>query len=278
MVADFQPVWLHLDAATLSAQFGADRLRYFQPLRSLFRAGVLIGADGAESTVRRAAGFAAPRAGTTAVALRGYHCGDEWPAGEQLLTMTRAGWPAYAWAFPVGDGRVNVGYGQLTRHRSVSRAHLMAELTRLLPGVRPDEVRGHRLPMTPGRPVFARGRVLLAGDAASLINPLTGEGIYYAVRSGQLAGRAATGPRPADDYRFAVTTALGRHLRQTDVLSVLFRAPVLVDASVRATARSQRVFDEVVDTGLADGRVSGRGLAAIALGFVGGRPRTVASG
>ena len=43
VVADFQPAWLYLDAATLSAQFGTDRLRYFQPLQSLFKAGVLIG-------------------------------------------------------------------------------------------------------------------------------------------------------------------------------------------------------------------------------------------
>ncbi len=43
VVADLQPAWLYLDASTLSAQFGNDRLRYFQPLRSLFEAGVVVG-------------------------------------------------------------------------------------------------------------------------------------------------------------------------------------------------------------------------------------------
>ena len=43
VVADFQPAWLYLDTGTLSAHFGNDRLRYFQPLQSLFRAGVVIG-------------------------------------------------------------------------------------------------------------------------------------------------------------------------------------------------------------------------------------------
>ncbi|MGI8604771.1 MAG: amidohydrolase [Verrucomicrobiales bacterium] len=42
-VADIQPIWLHLDAHTLEAQFGRDRLRYFQPLRSLFAAGAVVG-------------------------------------------------------------------------------------------------------------------------------------------------------------------------------------------------------------------------------------------
>ena len=43
VVVDLQPAWLFLDAGTLSAQFGNDRLRYFQPLRSLFAAGVIAG-------------------------------------------------------------------------------------------------------------------------------------------------------------------------------------------------------------------------------------------
>jgi len=43
VMVDIQPAWLYLDARTLVAQFGAQRLRYFQPLRSLFEAGVNAG-------------------------------------------------------------------------------------------------------------------------------------------------------------------------------------------------------------------------------------------
>jgi len=43
IVADIQPVWLYLDAATLNEQFGYERLRYFQPLQSLFAANVTVG-------------------------------------------------------------------------------------------------------------------------------------------------------------------------------------------------------------------------------------------
>jgi predicted amidohydrolase YtcJ len=43
VVVDMQPAWLYLDGATLTEQFGIDRLRYFQPLRSLFAAGVVVG-------------------------------------------------------------------------------------------------------------------------------------------------------------------------------------------------------------------------------------------
>jgi len=43
VVVDIQPAWLYLDTRTLAAQFGYDRLRYFQPLQSLFQAGVIAG-------------------------------------------------------------------------------------------------------------------------------------------------------------------------------------------------------------------------------------------
>lgn len=43
VVADIQPVWLYLDSHTLRKQFGDERLRYFQPLQSLFKAGVTVG-------------------------------------------------------------------------------------------------------------------------------------------------------------------------------------------------------------------------------------------
>ena len=43
VLVDIQPAWLYLDTRTLAAQFGYDRMRYFQPLRSLFEAGVIAG-------------------------------------------------------------------------------------------------------------------------------------------------------------------------------------------------------------------------------------------
>ncbi|MFN2560656.1 MAG: NAD(P)/FAD-dependent oxidoreductase [Jatrophihabitans sp.] len=222
----------------------------------VIRAGVVIGADGAESVVRRQCGARPPRRGTVAIALRGYVPADDWPAGEQLLAMTRAHWPAYAWAFPVGDGTVNVGYGELIRSTPPSRAQLTHRLHALLPSVAESaSLRGHRLPLSPGRPAVGRGRVLLTGDAASLINPLTGEGIYYAVLSGALAGVAAAGDSPAASYRAAMHRALGRHLRHTDRLARLVRRPQLLDVGTAAAARSQSAFDRLTEIGLGAGTV-----------------------
>lgn len=231
------------------------------------RARTVLGADGAESLVRRRCGARAAPAGTVAVALRGYSRSPAWAAGEQRLIMTDRHWPAYAWAFPVGDGTANVGYGELVGARPATRAHLTERLHALLPDLERVPLRGHRLPLSPGRPRLAHGRVLLAGDAASLINPLTGEGIFYAVLSGALAGAAALTDAPAAVYRRSLRRALGRHLRHTDLLGRLTRHPRLVDLATAAARDDQRAFDHLVEIGLGQGTLT-PALAATMLGAV----------
>ncbi|RBY77682.1 geranylgeranyl reductase [Geodermatophilus sp. TF02-6] len=228
----------------------------------VLRAGVLVGADGAESVVRRALGLATNRPDRLAVAIRGYAPSPPGQGLTQVLVTTEQRWPAYAWSFPVGDGRANVGYGELVSG-GATRATLVEGLHRLLPGVAPEGLRAHRLPLSTGRPRLPDGRVLLAGDAASLVNPLTGEGIFYAVLSGALAGAAAgAGAGAGARYRGLVRRRLAGHLRSSRLASELSRWPALMDAAVRAAAADQRVFDDLVALGLADGRLAARTLAA----------------
>jgi len=230
------------------------------------QAGVVIGADGAGSVVRRALGQAGNPPGHLAVAIRGYA-----PArgAEQVIVTTSARWPAYAWSFPIGDGTANVGYGEVLRGAPLSRAYLIERLGHLLPGAEPTGLRAHHLPLSTHRPPPGRGPILLAGDALSLINPFTGEGIFYAVLSGALAGHAAAlGPdRVAQRYAAALRRRLGRHLRHSTLAAWLTRRPAVVDAAVRAARTDALVFDRMVDLGLGDGvfdlRTIGRIAAAI---------------
>jgi geranylgeranyl reductase family protein len=216
------------------------------------RARVVIGADGAGSVVRRALGHPVNPDGHLALAIRGYA-----PAigAEQLIRTTSARWPAYAWSFPIGDGSANVGYGETLRGTPLTKAYLLERLVALLPGTEATGLRAHHLPLSTHRPPPARGPVLLAGDALSLINPFTGEGIFYAVLSGALAGAAAAqGPRrAAASYAAAFRGRLGRHLRHSGFAALLTRRPGVVDAAVRAARRDGAVFHRMVDLGLGDG-------------------------
>ncbi|MEX2621416.1 MAG: NAD(P)/FAD-dependent oxidoreductase, partial [Egibacteraceae bacterium] len=227
---------------------------------------VVIGADGASSTVRRALGVVPNPPDHLAVAVRGYAPA---PAGtpEQLIAMVAAGWPSYAWSFPVGDGSANVGYGLLRDRLDGGKAQLHDRLAAALPDMRPDPatLRAHHLPFSSRRPVPAVGRVLLAGDAASLINPLSGEGIYYALLSGRLAGACAVEDPAAAGRRYPrlLAAALGRHFTHTGVLARAIRHRRLVEGAVAAAAADQAVFDRMVDLTLGGGLVAPRPLGRV---------------
>ncbi|MEU8042029.1 NAD(P)/FAD-dependent oxidoreductase [Streptosporangium sp. NPDC049078] len=220
----------------------------------------VVAADGANSAVRRLIGVPPSPEKHTAIAVRGY---ADVPADDdvQSIFMQQDGWPAYAWSFPIGDGTANVGYGMLLPRLHATglpgKEVLHGRLAELLPHVNARDLRAHHLPLSPGRPGPGSGRVLLAGDAAGLINPLTGEGIFYALLSGRLAGEAAV--QAADDplpaYRRGLRKALGRHLRTTDVLALASQSPGFIDAAIDTAARRKEVFDLLVDVGLGAGTV-----------------------
>lgn len=116
----------------------------------------------------------------------------------------------YGWLFPKGD-HINVGVGGFVPRNgengpgdvvceSVTRA-LLETYTRTKLGVNLNEVNAHvsgqHLGLG-GDGYVPRGRVLLAGDAAGLVDPLTGEGIYSAIKSGQAAASAVMACGAAD--------------------------------------------------------------------------------
>jgi geranylgeranyl reductase family protein len=155
------------------------------------RAPVVIGADGVNGLTVRALGLLDTR--RHGVALEGnvpYGMDESRFRGRALLDLgTVPG--GYAWAFPKGD-HVNVGVGGWEGEGPRLREHLARACAGYgLPHERLREVRGYRLPMRgPGeRP--ARGRALAVGDAAGLIDPFSGDGIYEALVSARLAAEAA---------------------------------------------------------------------------------------
>jgi geranylgeranyl reductase family protein len=246
-------------------------------------AAVVVGADGAHSVVRSHLGLPV---GRRALAIRGYAPTPPDRRGTQVIRYGDRRQPAYAWAFDRGDGLSNVGYGELLpdgHGEPPSRALLFEQLDELLPGsvAAGEHWMGHHLPLSSWRWDQPDGRVLLVGDAAGLINPMTGEGIYYAITTGIAAGRAAVRARrdPAAAgalHRRAVRARLGRHLKHTYVASRLAEHPVIVDGGIRVARRDPRVFDELVELGLGDGRISGRLVRGLVTGI--GRKAVTAVG
>jgi flavin-dependent dehydrogenase len=242
------------------------------------QAPIVVGADGAHSMVRSRLGLPT---GRRALAIRGYGPTPPGRRGTQVIRYGDRLQPAYAWAFDRGDGLSNVGYGELLPEdhtgKPPSRALLLDQLERLLPGSVADAEgwRGHHLPLSAWRWDQPDGRVLLVGDAAGLINPMTGEGIYYAVATGIAAGRAAVAAMRRHDpvsagalHRQSVRGLLASHLRHTWVAARLARYPLIVEGGIRSARRDERIFDQLVELGLGDGRISARLVAGLGAGLV----------
>jgi menaquinone-9 beta-reductase len=219
---------------------------------------VVIAADGAYSVLRRAVLPGAT--GTRAFALRGYAPTPTARLGRQVIRFGRAARPSYAWSFDRGDGWSNVGYGEVCRasRGPMSRTGMVQAMEALLPGTTQDAVswRGHHLPLSSYRWHQPDGRVLLAGDAAGLVNPLTGEGIYYAVATGVVAGSVAArcpGAQAGSRHRQAVRRLLAAHLRTTAAIARVVALPGVLPAGIRAARAEQQVFDDLVEAGLGRG-------------------------
>ena len=246
---------------------------------------VVVGADGANGVVRRVLGLPRQPPATIAVAVRGY---IPWETSdpEQVIVMDGRDWPAYGWRFDAGDGTSNVGFGMLLpslRASDRGRDALHERLVELVPeAAGAQRLRSHHLPLSTGRPRQPDGRVLLAGDAASLVNPLTGEGIFYALLSGRLAGAAAVSAGDAGArYRHGLDRELGRHLRHTSALALVTREQRVLDAGTRAAGRSPAAMDALVEVGLGRGLVTAplvRALAAEASRSLRHRARAWARG
>ena len=177
-----------------------------------YSASHVIGADGANGLVARMAGLRKNR--LLAIALEA-EIPHEWGAGHETLRpeiahLEYAVKQGYAWVFPKA-GHLSVGAGMFGRRSAENRGEASKdELARWIVGYldvlgvpkRREEIEfhGHPLPIWGGtEPIDAwNGRVLLAGDAAGLVNPLFGDGISYACKSGALAGKTIAAGSAAD--------------------------------------------------------------------------------
>jgi flavin-dependent dehydrogenase len=157
-----------------------------------YDAPVLIGTDGVNGITARALDLAP--AGEHAVAFEANYPADaalmaRW---EGFIALDLGGIPGgYAWVFPKGD-HLNVGVGGWKS----TGPTLRRELARFCAYYGFDERRlyghrGYQLPLRRDDQPVVRGPAMLAGDAAALVDPLSGEGIWAAFVSGRLAAQEA---------------------------------------------------------------------------------------
>lgn len=186
-------------------------------------ASLLLLADGSHAPVTRSLGLVTSP--PDLIAARQYVRGDAASPEEMEIHFNLDILPGYSWIFPVASGRANVGTGtfawRVQRHavdlRKAMQRFLESQTAngrRLARAVPESDARGHPIRSTFGKGRTHASRVLVAGDAAGLVSPLSGEGVAAAMQSGELAARHILTALENGAFPSPALTAYSRELRR----------------------------------------------------------------
>ncbi|WP_329109867.1 geranylgeranyl reductase family protein [Micromonospora sp. NBC_01699] len=239
-------------------------------------AGLVIGADGAYSVLRRQLGAGRPSGRSTAIAMRAYADSDAFdpdgPLGQRMIfEWSKEMLPAYGWVFPNGKGTVNVGVGIMVSELRRRSLDLRRVLDRFADSCRQRGIelgdlyahRAHHLPLARPIPRLAHERAALIGDAGSMINPLSGEGIVYGMNAAyelvtrlpaNLSG-AVEQARALAEFETWFRRTYRAHLISSRVAHGLMSIPWWARHMIRAANNDPVVFRDAVDLLFGLGRI-----------------------
>lgn len=217
----------------------------------------LIGADGVNSTVARALYGAAYDRDKIAFALEmdvdRALLAREVKRPEIYFGVVKWG---YGWVFPKRD-TVTVGVGGIQARNPQMKQDFEAFLVSVFGTMPPGKIKGHHIPFGDYKPTPGAGRVLLAGDAAGLVEPITGEGIAFAMQSGHFAAQAVLEAQASGGHVPALAAYQRRHKAITQALDhanllryLIFPGPcerLLVKALPRSTQVTRMHLDLMAD-------------------------------
>lgn len=263
---------MEVEKAGISVREGWRFLRLTQEVHSVLsvfevenrevaiRSRVVIGADGANSRVRRQVGEKSNSDQATAIAIRGYITSRAFATDRRvLLDFNRRFLPAYAWAFPIDHQHVNAGLGLTLAIHKRERARLDVMLRDFVKSLsergfecsQPLNTRTYTLPHAAHLPQMSHGSVALVGDAASMINPLSGEGIAYGMRAGQLVGESIAkfgcNSDALADFERSFKKRYRKHLRSCVSSARLMQSARWAEMMVKASSRNSKVLTDGVE-------------------------------
>ncbi len=159
-------------------------------------ADLIIGADGPGSMISRAMGLNKRELKDIGVANRAYFANVEGLSEYVEFHYDLSVLPGYAWIFPLGDGTANIGLGGIVPYLKKADADIFKLIDKFVGSTVADRLKGAKLeskilgwPLPMGGAIERSyaDNVMLVGDAAHMVNPLTGEGIEYAMEAGKMA-------------------------------------------------------------------------------------------
>ena len=222
---------------------------------------IILGCDGAKSTLASKLGFHTENEQNTAIAIRCYYEGVKSLSDQIELHFVDEVLPGYFWLFPVGDNIANIGIGLSKKQAKKDERKLgeiLDEVTqskffrdRFANSKRLENPKGWALPLGRiERPSYGNGFMLL-GDAAGLIDPFTGEGIGNAMASAKFAIEVSAEALKNKDfskkmfskYHQLVWEELGSELKTSAKLQDVAQYRTLLNFVINKASRNEDIQD-----------------------------------
>ncbi len=227
---------------------------------------MIVGAEGRGSIVAKKLAGHVVQPTHYSAGLRAYYTGVKNMHAEHYIELhfLKEMQPGYFWIFPLPDGSANVGVGMLSAAVSAKKINLkqlMQDVIDNHPVIKDrfagaalqGKIEGWGLPLGSKKRNISGNRFLLTGDAASLVDPFTGEGIGNAMVSALVASRVITKAVQANDFSAAflqqydkeVYRKLWAELKLSHYLQILSSKPWLFNFVIGKASRSKELKETI---------------------------------